>query len=691
MAVEVIATIKPKNNGKFPIVEAADVDVNGTPLNEALEGIGNGNTDERTSPPTITREGTVVTMSVTPEQMDDAFGVMDLGYRVCNRLDNNNDTNHTNYLIRNIKASTPYTVDITEDDVYDEDIKGEYCVEAYAIALGRTKSNPAISETYEFQKYEPLYEAYNLCFMNTEFITFPLDIAKVVDINDWNEALLNIPIILGAPASGYEIEDRATHIGFEIDGNTLYIRDLDKDTVICTVVDGVPEWRIDCSEWFILPHEQEVPLSFAIWFRDNYVSTLAYYDVSNMAFEFYEGVTDFGDGIGFPRISAPFTDTLGKQYYSIKIREDYVGEDGIQRDTIFYDDEPMTSRRITFGDNAYIPYDTDKYGWFWQNGALSEAPPEEEFVEATPVQSSFDNDGDGFAEIYLFSKELTEKFKTEDTIRIDAVKDITNDSGVHQEANSHYMKYDDGILPPHVYCYDNSSANYLRYSFNVAEDGIYELAVHLRIKDEQLRGATYTINRGTKYEHSFVTTYGWASEEEALAMRNNDELQGAYMSGMLVHLRKGVNTIHITNAVGVTKNQHFRNLYLIKTDELCYHATTNTGFCLSCGTDFGLTMDEAEAKGVVLAKGAKLPDYYDITVTFNNGAPRFTDGFCRVKTSNGNLMSIHKITLKTSPNNMQTMPLANDTVILRGKIGCVNSTVNGSIGKEARIFDATII
>lgn len=42
MAVEVIATIKPKNNGNFPIVEATDVDVNGTPLNEVLEEMGNG-------------------------------------------------------------------------------------------------------------------------------------------------------------------------------------------------------------------------------------------------------------------------------------------------------------------------------------------------------------------------------------------------------------------------------------------------------------------------------------------------------------------------------------------------------------------------------------------------------------------------------------------------------------------------
>ncbi|MBO5969329.1 MAG: hypothetical protein J6S14_12615 [Clostridia bacterium] len=292
------------------------------------------------------------------------------------------------------------------------------------------------------------------------------------------------------------------------------------------------------------------------------------------------------------------------------------------------------------------------------------------------VASSFDNTGDGIPEVYSFYKELPALFKSDDAIQIDAVKDITDNNGVHQEAGSHYIKYDEvaagiGTLPPHVYCKDNSS-NYLRYEFYVPEDGIYELAAHLRIKDEQLRGATYTVNKGTIDEHSFVTTYGWDSEDEALAVRNSDELQGAYMSGMQVHLHSGINTIHITPTVGVTKNQHFRNLYLVKTADLHNH---------------DLTMDEAEAMGVGLAKGAKLPENYYITVTFNNGAPRSSDGFCRVKASNGNLMSIQKITLASG----QTMPLAGETVTLRGKIGCVNSTVNGSIGQEARIFDATIV
>lgn len=298
-------------------------------------------------------------------------------------------------------------------------------------------------------------------------------------------------------------------------------------------------------------------------------------------------------------------------------------------------------------------------------------------VTEKPVISSFDNTGDGIPEVYFFSKELPTRFSSYNYIKIDAVKDITDNNGVHQEAGSHYMKYDEvaagiGTLPPHVYCYDNSSANYLRYSFYVPEDGIYELAAYLRIKDEQLRGATYTINKDTQYEHAFVTTHGWSSQEEAIAVR--DEIQGAYMSGMLVHLHEGVNTIHITIAQEVAKNQHFRSLYLIKNSNLPKYP-------------YVITMDEAEGIGVNLAKGDILPDYYYISVTFNNGAPRESDGFCRVITSNGRKMSIHRINLDVG----QTMPLANTTVTLRGKVGCVNSTVNGIIGKEARIFDATLV
>ena len=56
------------------------------------------------------------------------------------------------------------------------------------------------------------------------------------------------------------------------------------------------------------------------------------------------------------------------------------------------------------------------------------------------------------------------------------------------------------------------------------------------------------------------------------------------MRGMLVHLYAGNNTIHITPAAGVTKNQHFRELYLVKNSDLPKYP-------------YAITMDEAEGIG----------------------------------------------------------------------------------------------
>lgn len=55
MAIEVIGTIKPKNNGSFPIVEAKDVSVdeNGTRLSEKLSNLGTPSVSTDFSVPTF--------------------------------------------------------------------------------------------------------------------------------------------------------------------------------------------------------------------------------------------------------------------------------------------------------------------------------------------------------------------------------------------------------------------------------------------------------------------------------------------------------------------------------------------------------------------------------------------------------------------------------------------------------------
>ena len=180
----------------------------------------------------------------------------------------------------------------------------------------------------------------------------------------------------------------------------------------------------------------------------------------------------------------------------------------------------------------------------------------------TDVVSQFDADGDGANDILKFSAALPEKFN--DAIRIDAFMDAA--------ANQNYMEYDEirsgsGIRPyPHVYCYDMSD-DALEYTITVEEAGVYELAVHVRLKDQKERGATFVINGGTANEHSFSTTYSWSTVDEAMMVYNNDLLMSAYYTGFTVELQEGENTIIITNADGIYKNQHFRDLYLLKVED----------------------------------------------------------------------------------------------------------------------------
>ena len=56
MSVEVIDKIKPKNNGGFALVDAADVEMpDGTRLDEVLENVSGSGMVVQTEPPTDTR------------------------------------------------------------------------------------------------------------------------------------------------------------------------------------------------------------------------------------------------------------------------------------------------------------------------------------------------------------------------------------------------------------------------------------------------------------------------------------------------------------------------------------------------------------------------------------------------------------------------------------------------------------
>lgn len=302
--------------------------------------------------------------------------------------------------------------------------------------------------------------------------------------------------------------------------------------------------------------------------------------------------------------------------------------------------------------------------------------------EAIAVPSTFDNDNDGNMDVFYFSAALPEEFKGEDVIWLDAYNGSTGDHMTYDE-----IKTGSGTLPyPHVYCYDKKATDSIVFTLTVEKAGLYNVAAHYRIKDQKVRGAKFIANEGTEFEYAINHTYGWATADDAYECRNNDFLIGSYMTGIVLPLQAGENTITIRVADGVAKSQHFRDLYLVWAEDL--PAADEPAEPVEPEV---LTMDQAEAIGVVLAQGAKLPETYLVTVTFNNGAPRNTeekqDGFCRVKTTNGHLMSVYNIVLTGD----QTMPVEGDTVTLRCVIGCVKSNVNGDVGQEARLFDCEIV
>ena len=136
------------------------------------------------------------------------------------------------------------------------------------------------------------------------------------------------------------------------------------------------------------------------------------------------------------------------------------------------------------------------------------------------------------------------------------------------------MTYDEigvgsGTLPyPHVYCSDQVVTDSIAFTITVDKAGLYDVAAHYRIKDQKVRGAKFIANEGTEFEYAVNHTYGWTTADEAYAVRNNDFLIGSYMTGLVLPLQEGENTITIRVADGIQKSQHFRDLYLVWSADL---------------------------------------------------------------------------------------------------------------------------
>ncbi len=292
------------------------------------------------------------------------------------------------------------------------------------------------------------------------------------------------------------------------------------------------------------------------------------------------------------------------------------------------------------------------------------------------VVSKFDADGDGAADVYKFSAALPEKFN--DAIRLDAYKDAI--PGGYIDYDEMRTVNDLTKMPyAHSYCSDGDASAHITFTLTVEKAGIYDVAVHIRLKDQKERGATFVINEGTANEQKIPATYGWTTADEATMVRDSDYLQSAYYTGLSFNLQAGENTIAIKVADGVAKSQHFRDLYLVWSADLPAEETPADPEPEGPQT---LTAEEAIALGNTFEKGTYSEELYYVTLTLNtqvnaNGFARATlDGVDMIISVAGGYLT----------GEAENSIAVGDTVTFLAKVGCVNSATTAST-KEARLFE----
>ena len=178
-------------------------------------------------------------------------------------------------------------------------------------------------------------------------------------------------------------------------------------------------------------------------------------------------------------------------------------------------------------------------------------------ITVYPMPSNYDADGDGKNDTYNFSKELMDGYQ----------------NGIHVWAGDYDTKLSKSPSTSsaggftHWYIVEYSSQT-LVYKVTAPETGVYEMILHFRLKDDQVRGTKYTINEGTDNEQVFSTSYGY-SGMPLDQMRDADTLT-TYMYGITVNLVEGENIIKIEHASECPKSQHYRDFYFVKVGE--YHA-----------------------------------------------------------------------------------------------------------------------
>ena len=177
------------------------------------------------------------------------------------------------------------------------------------------------------------------------------------------------------------------------------------------------------------------------------------------------------------------------------------------------------------------------------------------------IPSIYDADGDGKTDYYNFSPSLIDGY--ENGVHVwagDYDKDLSHPSGP-SEQNGYQ----------HWYVTEYTSGS-LVYKVSVPTSGVYEMVLHLRLKDAQTRGTKYTVNEGTENEQVFETSYGH-NEMDYAQMRNSTH--GVYMYGIKVNLVAGENVIKIEHTWSCEKSQHYRDFYFVKVGEYQAHIYNN--------------------------------------------------------------------------------------------------------------------
>ena len=211
------------------------------------------------------------------------------------------------------------------------------------------------------------------------------------------------------------------------------------------------------------------------------------------------------------------------------------------------------------------------------------------YCEATPntmeVTSIFDMDQDTKGDVFTMANMLPEQFREDYVLHINAKVDslTTVDHGEYDEA-----KGGDATKLPYAHFYvsdGNKENSYLLYKVTAPKAGVYDLAIHIRLKDARYREAAILVNGEKQVEYS----YGWSNDSSAALddttkkLWSNDFLIGTYVYGFQVTLKEGENEIKITAPGQTAKTQHIRDMFFAWNCEANNQHYVVDGVCVVCG------------------------------------------------------------------------------------------------------------